>query len=495
MSNSFFFKTMVEAGWVSELNLPGFHKSTQIHDLLEGKLEREIVEEALPAIQALLGRGMTAMDTQRTVYLEHSTSKKRYAPDVSIVPPASASEKRPTGSSVVTVFEFKRVVRRTINTDLGQLLNYLLAILHNQPARKSVVGFLTNGVTFIAMRVFQPGSTTKIEVSEVMDFVQSEEGIRKCLNEDGWGHEYDPNFHCPLEEGQLVLDHRLGQGQSGAVFKASLSSGLATDPQDLFLKVFRGQRECEGLHAQIQVECSAAELDNERKILRELQAVGANVPKVLNYSKDSLLLTPVAEVFGHEHAMLRRAHVRSIVSTLKDAHDLGYLHRDISKNNIMCLSETDALVVDWASATPKDELAPCGGTTSYCSDRALGLLAEQAERLKSEPWNPFSVHDHEWTAADDLESLVRVVFVLVHDHPFFQHELREASGVEFGVKAGAHESEVDYQKLKRFWEAQFAGTCWERVRDTIPSHEALWNTGAKCDYARFTEALCALVPV
>lgn len=490
LSYSKLFKSLRTAGLVSELAIPGSFEFLERLEDSSSKEERVIVEETMPRIQALLGAGMTAVDTQSNGYLSSPTSGKCYKPDVSVVPAASGTQA--TGSSVITVFEFKKIVTPQRNAYLGQLFKYLSTILINQPARKSVVGFLTNGRKLIAMRVRQ-GPTPAVEVSKLLDFAQSEAGLRQCLNENGWGHEFDADFHVPLEEGQLVLDRKLGQGRSGAVFKVILSSGdLASEPQDLLLKVFRA--ELEGLPAQVLMDFAATERDNERNVLRALEAVSANVPKVLNYSRDSLLMSPIAEVFGHEYAMLRRAHVRSIVNTLKAAHDLGYLHRDISRNNIMCVSETDALVLDWASAISNDELSPCAGTISYCSDRVLTLLAEEAERLKSDPTNPFSVFDHEWTAADDLESLVRVVYVLVHDHPSHQDELRRAAGVEFGVAVGAHECEVDYLEVKRFWGARFAGSHWKGVCDTIPSHEALWKTGAKCDYAGFTEALCALVP-
>jgi serine/threonine protein kinase len=112
-------------------------------------------------------------------------------------------------------------------------------------------------------------------------------------------------------------------------------------------------------------------------------------------------------------------YIGQLVDALRACHEMGLVHRDVRLGNIVFAAEAAATpgqqqqqqllyIIDWGFAVAAHSPGPYAGTVSYASDRVLSARAGGAPSIASAP-------------ADDLVSLVRSVFAMVH--PSLQLEL------------------------------------------------------------------------
>ena len=103
------------------------------------------------------------------------------------------------------------------------------------------------------------------------------------------------------------------------------------------------------------------------------------------------------------------------------------------------------------------------------------MIADEKFRARAVE-NPFEDQPvHLWSAADDLESLIRVVYLLVHGHPEIYSGLCEAD------KKGLSE-------IQRWWRDNLPGA-WADL-----SEKYVLNGAERCDYEGLKKAFCDLVP-
>lgn len=166
--------------------------------------------------------------------------------------------------------------------------------------------------------------------------------------------------------------------------------------------------------------------------------------------ESALLLEPCCRPFRFGDDTLTIKHVGDILVTLKMAHKY-VIHRDIRPENIL-YHNGKATVIDWGFAiAPPSSPVPYSGTVRFASSSVLKDL-EVNNRHQSNP-------------ADDLQSLIRTVFVhLDHDN---RKELYNISKSDFAAidkfwmdKLSAPHwkhlvslaDRVDYEEMYRIWE-------------------------------------------
>lgn len=117
-----------------------------------------------------------------------------------------------------------------------------------------------------------------------------------------------------------------------------------------------------------------------------------------------------------------------IVDTLETAHNLGIFHCDIREPNIMSASRQEGVLIDWSAAMESVTDAPPRAVfNSTASVRVLNRT--------------FS----EYSAGDDLEALVHVVFRIVHPGHIFPSR------------------SDDMRKCARFWTEQMLYEPWKTM--------------------------------
>jgi hypothetical protein len=167
---------------------------------------------------------------------------------------------------------------------------------------------------------------------------------------------------------------------------------------------------------------AAAAPPRDLPLLELLQGV-PGVPRVVGlcsdaWGQDALMTEPVGEVlewrvWDRQSVLAVPLHtlVGGLVQTLQRSHSLGVINRDVRPSNIILAGEQGAqqqlVIIDWGFAVQCDAGArlfqgPYSGTLAYASDSVLRQYEGSSGR------------DVAVGPADDLVSLVRCAFVVVH---------------------------------------------------------------------------------
>jgi len=132
-------------------------------------------------------------------------------------------------------------------------------------------------------------------------------------------------------------------------------------------------------------------LDQEVRILRTLQTV-PRIPRLKGFQK-----TPFPCIFmsplGAPFSKFSLKSLRGLVETLRQVHNLGYVHRDIRQSNLVVYGE-DVYLIDWGFAAP---IGQCdfSGQVYYLTEELL--LTEKFPLVT-------------YTPKHDLEMLVKMLF-------------------------------------------------------------------------------------
>lgn len=321
------------------------------------------------------------------------------------------------GIYLVSFFDFK--VEKNKNGsfregDLGQLMAYAHCVLMvHQTHRRSLTTFIANAdnVQFLrAERDSGSSNGVKFSISHMESIRRrsTDEDIPKGLLQlyaffsagpAGLGYEDIGN---PFDT--CALNSFLGEGISSRVFSVH-------DNPTWVVKIFQREEEAP-------IEAAA------------LQKIAGlkYVPTLIEHKDNGLIISPrairiTAGVFMLKHAL-------QALEVLKEAHQLGLVHRDFRPANLLLVKDTDDILVnDWGFATEVDKPALYSGTLMHASDKILTLLSKGETE--------FGV-----SYADDLESYVRTMFVLTYP--------RFALSVNGAVNRSAAATQILEKWSKRF---------------------------------------------
>lgn len=244
--------------------------------------------------------------------------------------------------------------------------------------------------------------------------------------------------------GDIKMTNEKGSGivvvASGRLLGSGVQSKgfVCADSTDKFVKTF-------DLRASFEVELYA---------LRTLKDV-AGVPNLIAFSDESLalLVEPVGMPLRHnlDKKIMRLNQVaRGLVCTLRNAHDLNIVHRDIGPNNIIIVGEGEqGLLIDWATSTSATAVeTEYQGSSLFASNAVLTVCSSAPAK------SPISLMYEKYM---DLESLVKTMFYSMYSD----------------IIAPVFKSKGNYAATLEFWQI-----CEERH----PTLSALLVAARKCDY-------------
>ena len=182
----------------------------------------------------------------------------------------------------------------------------------------------------------------------------------------------DGRFHDALNLGDSVgPDHRisgyLGAGGFGYTYKAQRKNGATTALKECFPVEFcrrtdgivgvRAQDEADAFHAirtRFAEEAEILRVLDHPNIVRGGAVIEANGTTYIEMEiVDGELLTDFVSPWFRGLSLKELSEVASqMLAALGHIHDQGYLHKDISPDNIILQSDGTAKLIDFGSATP-----------------------------------------------------------------------------------------------------------------------------------------------
>lgn len=276
---------------------------------------------------------------------------------------------------------------------VGQLITYGQEFLNNIPERLSVVLGITDLQHICWFRLTRCGIDDadvalggfKVGRSHVTSAVK--ESIGGFLRAEPASLGIQMKWKTDLRKGWTITGY-LGSGRTSNIYKVDCGDG-----KECALKILKSEYED---HAE------------DIRYLDELQAVDG-VPRVLECLDMSMLaVEPVGVPFEGSRIGEPDLQLAGLVDVLQSAHALNIVHRDIRRENLMIAESLQQMgglrffIIDWGFAKKID--CKCGnfrGSITTASNNVLSQYMGDTRYLK-------------YTAADDLVSLVRCIFLALN---------------------------------------------------------------------------------
>ena len=174
-----------------------------------------------------------------------------------------------------------------------------------------------------------------------------------------------------------------------------------------------------------------------------------------------IVTTPLAASLVDTEGLLEVPN--GVVATLERMHALGLVHRDVSKANILVTPEGNSLLVGVGGAMPPDEPVPYHGTIAYAAPHILEHFLAAAEQETM----PGAIVPRK---SDDLQSLLRVVYLLIFPHlkrgaplrsreiEFLKHRIDAFTMGGWWSDVDTMAKELSYDSLRVVFDGMFGAT-------------------------------------
>jgi hypothetical protein len=397
--------------------------------------EKDVTQWFQPRLEALV---RAFPETAGVTFGWHDTQRKPYLgglePDFTVTNGnVTKSVLRPCHVKLLVEFKLEGLLRDDV---MGQLYVYAQHVFRAQPTRTRliIIGADMHGVTRFDATVVGGGQLSLDGYESWTPWRDAAGVVWKAL-EDEVCH------GVPCGIGCYAVDFCLGTGATSHVFQ-----GCQLDQARMTLDNVKRQAVTVAIKRARELQ-DAADIRKEQELLsaiRRLFAEGAegsdSIPIVVSVSESCderpwFAMTPVGQLFDPIRFPLRRCHLQQLLAVLRVVHEAGYVHRDVRARNLVFSQANPSQVVllDWAFAhcLADSDNPVYAGTLAAASDAVL---------TSSEAGPGFT---HKSTACDDLHSLVRTVYLLLH--PAAQAEL--AALPNFNVSDYA----VASRAYKNFW--------------------------------------------
>jgi serine/threonine protein kinase len=114
--------------------------------------------------------------------------------------------------------------------------------------------------------------------------------------------------------------------------------------------------------------------ETEMSVLENLSTLNSpHIPKILHHDDNALVMTPI----GVRVNNLRREDIGNIITTLRDVHSRGIIHRDIRKFNFIRMIDDlmeNIIIVDWGYSIHNGIPTPFAGALECMPDNVLQSL-------------------------------------------------------------------------------------------------------------------------
>ena len=239
---------------------------------------------------------------------------------------------------------------------------------------------------------------------------------------------------CPVGElGYVTFDvpgfplwSGLGRGRFSAVYKCECSAlpvGVGV------MKVFTGMARDDAMST------------IEVTVLTELynKGVRVNIPRVVQHVEtttfNAIVLTPVGIPVLPCAYLVTPKMLMDLLTVLRTAHDLGWIHRDIKPDNIyLDQSHTDTIVLtDWSSAAKINQRRSFVGTQFFGDppDEENMHTPSRAMDLRSFVRTVFCLSRQNQTGPADADGILRYWDTVQQQFPMFRKAMEFANNADY----------------------------------------------------------------
>ncbi|CAI2200460.1 5421_t:CDS:1, partial [Funneliformis geosporum] len=259
----------------------------------------------------------------------------------------------------------KRTSENFSNAQIGQTISFGEKLLQLQPRRSSVLVLLTNCININIYKVTRVDSNQQTRYR--YEFVPSRPLMYNSTNDNGWKYLVSIMESSPQDLGwvepsltfgndTVKLIRSIGVGRTSIVYEGELNE---SEPVVVKMAKKNDYLPC---------------FETEMRVLENLSTLNSpHIPKILRYNDNALVMTPI----GVRVNNLRREDIGNIITTLRDVHSHGIIHRDIRKFNFIRMIDDlreNIIIVDWGYSTNNGSTTPFAGALECMPDNVLQSL-------------------------------------------------------------------------------------------------------------------------
>ncbi|CAH1768421.1 623_t:CDS:2, partial [Entrophospora sp. SA101] len=337
--------------------------------------------------------------------------------------------------NVIAIGEIKKLTSANFsNAQIGQAVSYGEKLLQLQPQRNFVFVVLTDCITINIYKVSKVDNYQKSITQFKYEYIAPQPMEYNSSNNNGWKYLVTFMESSPSELGWIEPSLKFGSETVNLVRSAGVGRTSV---------VYEGKHNDEFVVVKMakKVEYLLC-FEREKDVLEKLSTLNSPyIPKILFNNYNTLVITS----HGVKVNNLRKKDIKDIITTLRDVHSCGIIHRDLRKYNFLCnfddLSE-NILIIDWGYSTSNSESTKFAGALECMPNEVLESLINGEEII--------------YGPKVDLMCFVRSFYLMIH-RPSLD---RSPFDKDYDIKKRA-------QTLLNFWSGCGKSDVWDSIYNAI----------------------------
>ncbi|GBB89726.1 hypothetical protein RclHR1_16500001 [Rhizophagus clarus] len=317
------------------------------------------------------------------------------------------------------------------NADIGHAVSFGEKLLQLQPRRAFVYAIITDCHVLSLILITRSGNNNHNYKRTPLAKLESDDatapGWKQFVtllsqNPETLGWVPSTVRH---EDKEVKLVRSIGTGRTSVVYEG------AYDNNKVAVKMLKDAQFIDQFRWEVFVMKKLAILNSQNLLSLEISHLDTD-----DYGPKFIVLSPLCERFK----TWRKEDVSPIINTLKKVHELGFIHRDFRKWNLLRDQDGNIRIVDWGFAVEINQPVSFAGSLETLPDEVLQDIID-GKKIK-------------YTKDIELISIVRAIYLMVF-RPFLEH-------IPFG--------EEDIKKwagiYKEFWRGHAHSSLWSKIFET-----------------------------
>ncbi|CAG8614442.1 1061_t:CDS:2 [Funneliformis caledonium] len=317
------------------------------------------------------------------------------------------------------------------NADIGHATSFGEKLLQLQPRRPFVYVVLTNCRVLMLIFIDRSGNSNLKYQRTPLAKLESDNGSAAVgwkqfvtlLSQDpetlGW---VPSTLHH--EDKEIKLVRSIGTGRTSVVYEGMY------DNNKVAVKMLKDTKFIEQFRWEDYIMEKLANLNSQNLLSMELSHLDTN-----DDGPKFIVLSPLCKRFK----TWRKEDISPIIDTLRKVHELGFIHRDFRKWNLLRDQDENIRIVDWGFSVEVNKPVLFAGSLETLPNEVLQDIID-GKKIK-------------YTKEIELISMVRSIYLMV-----FRPPLERIPFGDDDIKEWA-------KVYKEFWEGHSQSSIWSKILD------------------------------